>query len=149
MGPDRPTKPNEFTVDIIWTGGIRTSNRARGHEVVADGPHERFGTDDGPAPGELMLASVGACFVNHLVRYLQFKRASVSAVEAKVTGAFRYEAELEVFDSFTFHVKVRAPARLEPVVSRAFKVAQAECTLLAVVNVRKEYQLDFITEDPQ
>jgi len=137
-----------FTVETHWTGGIRTSNRVRGHEVVADGPLWRYGTDDGPAPGELLLASVGACFVNHLVRYLQVKRAIVNAVDAKVTGTFRFEAELEVFDSFLFEVTVHAPEHARDYVEKAFKVAQVECTLLAIVDVKKEFELEFIPRDP-
>nr|NIP37014.1 OsmC family protein [Thermoplasmata archaeon]NIS10395.1 OsmC family protein [Thermoplasmata archaeon]NIS18616.1 OsmC family protein [Thermoplasmata archaeon]NIT75360.1 OsmC family protein [Thermoplasmata archaeon]NIU47769.1 OsmC family protein [Thermoplasmata archaeon] len=75
---------------------------------MTDGPHWRYGTDDGPAPGELLLAAVGACFVNHLVRYMQFKRALLDGVEARVTGAFRFEAELEVYDNISFDVTVSA-----------------------------------------
>ena len=147
MNPREVREPNVFEVETVWTGGIRTSTGVRGHQVVADGPHWRFGTDDGPAPGELMLASMGSCFVNHLVRYLQFKRALVASVEARVTGAFRFEAELEVFDSFTFHVTVRAPERMRPMVEKAFKVAQVECTLLAIVDVRKTFELEFIPDE--
>jgi uncharacterized OsmC-like protein len=135
--------PHVFSVDTVWTGGIRTASNVRGHEVIADGPRWRYGTDDGPAPGELLLISVGSCFVNHLVRYMQFKRAFVDEVKAKVTGEFRYEAELEVYDRMTFDVKVTAPARMEQVVEKAFKVAQRECTLLMIIDVRKEFDLTF------
>jgi uncharacterized OsmC-like protein len=137
------TGPHVFTVDTEWTGGIRTSTNVREHRVVADGPLWRYGTDDGPAPGELLLAAVGSCFVNHLVRFMQFKRAVVNAVHAKVTGRFRYEGELEVYDVIEFDVTVTAPQRMEQVVERAFKVAQRECTLLMVVDVEKEYHLTF------
>lgn len=144
MSLQQGTGPNVFSVNTVWTGGIRTTTHVRDHEVTADGPQWRYGTDDGPAPGELLLASAGSCFINHLVRYMQFKRAMVEEAEVKVTGAFRYEAELEVFDSFTFDVTVRGPARMEQVVEKAFKVAQGECTLLMVLDVRKEFNLTFV-----
>ena len=147
MSSQHTEAPHVFSVDTVWTGGIRTATDVRGHQVVADGPLWRYGTDDGPAPGELLLAAVGSCFVNHLVRYMQFKRAIVIAVEAKVTGAFRFEAELEVYDSIDFDVTVTAPARMEHVVEKAFKVAQRECTLLMVVDVDKEYHLRFRPSD--
>jgi uncharacterized OsmC-like protein len=149
MTEDTSSSPPDFTVETVWTGGIRTKSTACGHEVVADGPYWRYGTDDGPAPGELMLASVGSCLVNHLVRFLQVKRAIVIGVEARVTGSFRYEGELEVFDRFTFDITVRAPERLSMVVEKAFKVAQRECTLLMIVDVAKEFKLTIIPEDPQ
>ena len=143
MSSHQANGPHVFSVDTVWTGGIRTSTSVRGHEVVADGPHWRYGTDDGPAPGELLLASVGSCLVNHLVRYMQFKRAFVDGVEAKVTGTFRFAAELEVYETITFDVTVTAPPRMEQVVEKAFKVAQRECTLLMIIDVNKEFKLTF------
>lgn len=139
--------PHVFTVDTRWTGGIRTSTTVRGHEVVSDGPYWRYGTDDGPAPGELLLTSVGACFINHMVRYLQFKRVVVNSVDIKVTGLFRYEAELEVFDRFIFDVRATGPSRVEQFIEKAFKVARGECTLLMVIDVEKEFHLSFEASD--
>ncbi len=147
MSSQRTDAPHVFSVNTVWTGGIRTTTNVRDHQVVTDGPLWRFGTDDGPAPGELLLVAVGSCFVNHLVRYMQFKRAIVEAVEAKVTGTFRFEAELEVYDNIDFDVSVTAPRRMEQVVEKAFKVAQRECTLLMVVDVDKEFHLRFRPSD--
>jgi len=140
-------RQHTFDVETTWTGGIRTVSRARGHEVVADGPLWRHGTDDGPAPGELLLSAVNACFVNHLVRYMQLKRSPVHGVTAKVTGRFRMVGEREVFDTFHFDVKVRAPPAMRADVERAFRAAKAECTLLMVIDVRKEYALEFVPDD--
>jgi uncharacterized OsmC-like protein len=139
--------PHVFSVDTEWTGGIRTTSNVREHQVVADGPLWRYGTDDGPAPGELLLAAVGSCFVNHLVRFMQFKRAVLNGVHARVTGRFRFEGELEVYDVIEFDVTVTAPQRMEQVVEKAFKVAQRECTLLMVVDVEKVYSLTFRPAD--
>lgn len=147
MSPGTSGDAHVFTADTVWTGGIRTSTSVRGHQVIADGPLWRFGTDDGPAPGELLLASVGACLVNHLVRYMQYKRTTVEAVSARVTGAFRYEGELEIFDSFSFDVTVEAPTRLSQMVEKAFKVAQKECTLLRILDVKKSFELSFVPSD--
>ena len=78
---------------------------------------------------------------------MQIKRAFIDEVEAKVTGAFRFEAELEVYDNITIDVKVTAPSRMEQVVENAFKVAQRECTLLMIIDVHKEYDLTFRPSD--
>ncbi len=135
--------PKPFEVITIWTGGIRTRSRIRGHEVVTDGPYWRYGTNDGPAPGEMMLTSVGACYINHMVRYLQFKRVTVNQVKAKVRCSFRLLGELEVMDGISIRTTVRAAPRYEEVVEKAFKVAQSECTLLMILDVEKEYELVF------
>jgi uncharacterized OsmC-like protein len=147
MNSQHGNGPHVFSVDTEWTGGIRTTTSVREHQVVADGPLWRYGTDDGPAPGELLLAAVGSCYVNHLVRFMQFKRAVVNGVQARVTGRFRWEGELEVYDVIEIDVTVTAPQRMEQVVEKAFKVAQRECTLLMVVDVEKEYRLTFRPAD--
>jgi uncharacterized OsmC-like protein len=143
----KPPKGHVFTVETEWTGGIRTVSKARKHEIVADGPLWRHGTDDGPAPGELVLAAAAACLVNHLVRFLQARRARVHGVTAKATGTFRAEGELEVFDTFRFEVTVRAPRRCRAAVEKGFKVARAQCTLLLIMDVRKEYHLEFVGQE--
>ncbi len=143
----RPPKGQVFTVETEWTGGIRTVSRARKHVVVADGPLWCHGTDDGPAPGELVLAASAACLVNHLVRFLQARRARVHAVSARATGTFRLEGDLDVFDAFRFDLTVRAPRRCRAAVERAFEVARAECTLLMIMDVRKEYHLEFVGQE--
>ena len=143
----RQPEGHVFEVETEWTGGIRTVSKARKHEIVADGPLWRHGTDDGPAPGELVLAASAACMVNHLVRFLQARRARIHGVTAKVTGTFRAEGELEVFDTFRFDVTVRAPRRCRAVVERGFEVAKAQCTLLLIMDVRKEYHLEFVGQE--
>jgi uncharacterized OsmC-like protein len=142
----RPRTP-AFTVETTWTGGIRTVSRARGHEVVADGPAWRNGTDDGPAPGELMLAAVGACLVNHLARSLERELVPFRGVGAKVTGTFKRVGDLDVFDAFRFDVTVRAPEASRGLVREALEVARAECTLLLVVDVEKEFALELVPDD--
>jgi len=144
---ERPSRGHAFTVETEWTGGIRTVSRARQHEIVADGPLWRHGTDDGPAPGELVLAASAACLVNHLVRFLQARRARVHGVTVKVAGTFRTEGELEVFDAFRFDVTVRAPRRCRAAVERGFEVAREKCTLLMIMDVRKEYHLEFVGQE--
>jgi uncharacterized OsmC-like protein len=135
--------PKPFEVTTTWTGGIRTRSKIRGHEVVTDGPYWRYGTNDGPAPGELMLASVGACYINHMVRYLQFKRIMVNRVKSKVMSSFRLHGELEIIDKISIRTTVRAAPRYKDVVEKAFKVAQNECTILMILDIEKEFELVF------
>ena len=49
-------------VDLEWLGGKRSIARIRGFTVSIDNPKDRGGTDAGPKPTELLLASLGGCF---------------------------------------------------------------------------------------
>ena len=46
----------------LWHGGYRCSVRMRSFEIQIDEPAEYGGSDSGPMPTEVFLASLGACF---------------------------------------------------------------------------------------
>ena len=51
----------------------RTTITVEGHELVADEPASRGGADVGPAPYDLLLASLGACTAITLSMYAERK----------------------------------------------------------------------------
>lgn len=58
MGADVP----ERTVHTRWTGGMRAITRAGGFDIVVDEPERSGGTNTGPQPTDLLLASITSCF---------------------------------------------------------------------------------------
>ena len=72
---------NEVRVKLPLKEGFRTQITAGQHQLIADEPKEAGGTDEGPSPYELLLASLGACTAMTLKMYVERKKLPVTDVE--------------------------------------------------------------------
>src|SRR5690242_5835186 len=57
-------------ITVAPRGGDRFSIRIRGHELTVDQPVPDGGTDAGPTPTELFVASLAGCVAHYARRYL-------------------------------------------------------------------------------
>jgi putative redox protein len=55
-----------------------------GHEIAVDEPVKRGGTNTGPSPFELLLASLGACTAITFRMYAERKQWNLGAVQVKL-----------------------------------------------------------------
>ena len=76
---------NEVRVKLPLKEGFRTQITAGQHRLIADEPKEAGGTDEGPSPYELLLASLGACTAMTLKMYVERKKLPVTDVEVLLT----------------------------------------------------------------
>ena len=76
---------NEVRVKLPLKEGFRTQITAGQHQLIADEPTEAGGTDEGPSPYELLLASLGACTAMTLKMYVERKKLPVTDVEVLLT----------------------------------------------------------------
>jgi putative redox protein len=89
-------------VNIDQTGPTTGEGAVRAHRVSIDRPVEKGGHDRGPMGGELLLLSLGGCFLSNLLAASIARSAQISDVRVKVTGTVggvpeRFEAmELRV-----------------------------------------------------
>lgn len=78
----------EVQVDQI--GPATSKGTARTHSILIDRPTDKGGTDRGPLGGELLLLSLGGCFLSNLLAAIGTRSAEVSnvhiAVKATVGG---------------------------------------------------------------
>lgn len=71
-------------VEVAGVQGYAQRIHARHHELSADEPAERNGTDTGPAPYELVLAGLGACTAITLKMYAERKAWDIGQVNVKL-----------------------------------------------------------------
>ncbi|MFG0283636.1 MAG: OsmC family protein, partial [Phycisphaerales bacterium JB039] len=69
----------------IGTDRYRTTIEAGRHRLVADEPEDAGGTDEGPDPYALLLASLGACTAITLRLYADRKGWALAKVEMELS----------------------------------------------------------------
>ncbi len=58
-------------VTVKHESGLRVTATVRNHTFTIDLPADEGGTDQGPAPVELLAAALGACMAMHIAKYCQ------------------------------------------------------------------------------
>lgn len=74
-------------VHLVSHEGVYQEIEARQHRMTADEPLNNHGTDKGPAPYELLLASLAACSSATLRLYADRKGWSLGTITADLTFA--------------------------------------------------------------
>jgi len=78
-------------VHLTSKAGLFQEMEARQHRMTADEPESNHGTDKGPAPYELLLASLAACTSATLRLYADRKGWTLGTITADL--AFKRDAE--------------------------------------------------------
>ena len=89
-------------VQIEQIGPTTGQGTVRTHSVVIDRPVEKGGADRGPMGGELLLLSLGGCFLSNLLAAIGTRSAEVSGIRVGVTGTI--SGAPERFDAMELHV---------------------------------------------
>ena len=76
------------TVDARWEGGMRAVVTTGAFEVVADEPPTAGGTDSGPQPTDLFLASIASCFALAMAWAADKQGVDLSPLHVRVTGTY-------------------------------------------------------------
>jgi putative redox protein len=93
----------EVLVDQIGPSTGRAT--ARTHTVIIDRPLDKGGQDRGPLGGELLLVSLGGCFLSNLLAAISTRSADVSEVHVKVSAAIGGVPER--VEAMTLHVTAK------------------------------------------
>lgn len=115
---------------INYLGGFQFEVEARGHRVLCDQPAENSGSDQGMAPPEFLLASLGACAAHYAAYYLKARSLPVEGLQVRVSAE---KAESKPARLGSFRIEVSLPEveeRHREGVLRAVKACLIHNTLL-------------------
>lgn len=70
-----------------YLNGKKFETMAGRHRIITDQPVAGGGTDAGPTPPELLLASLGACAGHYAVEYLHARSLDATDLEIRVAAA--------------------------------------------------------------
>lgn len=131
-------------VKTLWEGGIKTTTLIRGFEVEADGPKWKYGTNSAPAPGELFLASIGACFTSTFTKCAQEVGVILDDVNTDVRGEMSHEMSgKEQILKIEMVLHVYAQKRFQEDLKNCFEKSKTRCPLINAVNCDIEINYEF------
>ena len=78
--------PRTLEARVDQIGPTTGQGTARTRSVVIDRPVDKGGNDRGPLGGELLLLSLGGCFLSNLLAAAGSRSAEVSNIRITVTG---------------------------------------------------------------
>ncbi|HEX6600801.1 MAG TPA: OsmC family protein [Gemmatimonadaceae bacterium] len=90
-----PTDANEWVRARIGAAGFRVDINSRTHHLAADEPRLLGGTDAGPTPYELLLASLAGCTAMTLRMYADRKGWPLEAAVVWLRQARSHEVDCE------------------------------------------------------
>ncbi len=73
-------------ISVKWVSGKRSEATIRDFTVSIDNPKESGGEDTGPKPTELLLASLGGCFIVDFVQFAEKMRMGLKGVSLSISG---------------------------------------------------------------
>jgi putative redox protein len=118
------------SVDVVQVGPATSKAAIRSHSVLVDRPQEKGGDDRGPLGGELLLVSLGGCFMSTLLAAVRTREANVSDVRIDVTGTIggvpeRFEA---------ISMRVKANYRDPEMMRKLIVIAERGCLVTNTLN---------------
>jgi putative redox protein len=114
------------TVHTTWDGGMRAVTRVGRFTLVVDEPESAGGTDTGPQPTDLLLASITSCMTLAIAFVAKKRGVELSGLD--VTGVGVYKGLR--FDRVTLSVSSETPPdELADVIAEAERLCYVSNTL--------------------
>lgn len=120
-------------VDARWDGGMKAVVQAGDYEIVVDEPESAGGTDTGPQPTDLFLASIASCFALSMAYAAKKRGIELPGLRVRVVGTY----EGLKFTRFALRIVSAGPsAVLQELIPEAQRVCYVTNTLRQATELR-------------
>ncbi|MDF2977433.1 MAG: OsmC family protein [Actinomycetospora sp.] len=117
----------ERTVSAVWEEAMRCTVDAGGFPITVDEPVSAGGTDQGPQPTELFLASIASCFTLALSHSATKRGIELRGLRVDATGT--YDGPRFAALRVTVHADAPRGEELERLITVAERVCYVTNTL--------------------
>lgn len=129
---------NKVDVQVDQVSATTSEGTIRKHKVLIDRPEAKGGEDRGAMGGELLLTSLGGCFMSTLLAAIKARDAEVADVHIDVSGTL--EESPAKFSAI--ELAVTATYKDEELMRKLVTIAERSCivanTLKDAVDLRVE-----------
>lgn len=126
------------TVQARWDGGLRAVVQAGGFELTVDEPESAGGTNRGPQPTDLLLASIASCFTLAIAYSAGKRGVELAGLDVVATG--RYDGPR--FSHFRIAVRAQRPEG--PELARLVTAAERVCYVTN--TLRRLPEIEIVSE---
>ena len=75
-----------ITVNVRQISPYTTEGTVRDHTVLVDRPEAKGGSDRGAMGGELLLVSLGGCFMSNLLEIVRTRESDIADISVDIVG---------------------------------------------------------------
>lgn len=122
-------------VNVSWISKYKSKVKVRGHEFIIDEPKSVAGDDTGPAPTELLLASIAGCELSVLSREAYIMGVQIEKAEIEIEGILDIRGFMGIadvppgFQNIKLNIKITSPESQEKI-DELIEIVQKRCPAL-------------------
>ncbi|PWI58672.1 OsmC family protein [Sulfoacidibacillus thermotolerans] len=143
-----------FQTTVTWTGeSVCSIAKIRGKQIIIDEPKMFGGTDQGPTPVELLLASLGGCISVLVTSFAGLHDVEIRGLDVHVEGDLNPEGFLEKnpnirpgFETIRYAISIDSPShpdQIRELLAHVERVCPVKDTLrgVSVTQTNRQYQM--------
>lgn len=131
---------------IFWEGGLKTRSIIRGFEVETDKPKAIFGTNTAPAPMEIFISGIGACFLSTFVWTVLKTRITIEDCIVDIKAYTDIHENKEKLVKAKITLTVWTEKKHEKKLEQCFDVSKTNCPLTDALSFPIEIEMQLKEE---
>lgn len=135
-------------VNVSWISKYKSKVKVRGHEFIIDEPKSVAGDDTGPAPTELLLASIAGCELSVLSREAYIMGLQIEKAEIEIEGILDIRGFMGIadvppgFQNIKLNFKIASPESREKI-DELIEIVQKRCPALNTFRNPPEIEISY------